>query len=527
MEIHQSITNLDYAVIVFYLVAVLFIGFWVSFKNRKDSDDIFLAGRSLGWFNIGLSIFGTNIAPSMMIGSCGVAYATGMVASNFEWLAWPFLMLLAMVFLPHYMNTKVSTMPQFMLRRYGKKCRNFLSWYAVFTMCISLGSTLYVGGVLMSQILGWPLGLSVVFLTVIATSFTVAGGLEAVVITDSFQSILIIAASAILTVVGLGKVGGVDNLIASVPHDYWQLFRPAGDSKFPWPAIVLGYPVMGIWFWCTNQIIVQRALGGRDVRQGQYGSIFASYLKIITPLIFFVPGILCKVLHPNLTDPDQAYMTMVTNYLPAGMVGLIIAVLIAALVSTVDSQQNSLSTVFTLDIYCKWIRPNADEKETRFVGRVVTAISGVVAIVLALLLGNVELDIFSLTQSIISFMAPSMSVVFLAGVLWKRANGTAAFAVLLFGNIISVAIGVCYLAKWPANFAWPHSLMLSFYLFAMLAVAMVIISLLTPPPSAENTLPTLRDTYSSNGHSVKSAKAVWMWWVVLFIIMTGIYLIFR
>ena len=527
MEIHQSITNLDYAVIIAYIVSVVGIGFWVSFKSKSASNDIFLAGRSLGWGNIGLSIFGTNIAPSMMIGSCGVAYSTGMVASNFEWLAWPFLMLLAMVFLPHYINTKVSTMPQFILRRYGTKCRDFLSWYAVFTMCISLGSTLYVGGVLLSQILGWSLGFSVIFLALIATSFTVYGGLEAVVITDSFQSILIIGASAILTIIGLSKVGGIEKMVSSVPADYWTLFRPAGDAKFPWPAIILGYPVMGIWFWCTNQVIVQRALGGRDVQQGQYGSIFASYLKIITPLIFFIPGILCKILHPNLVDPDQAYMTMVTTYLPSGMVGLIIAVLMAALVSTVDSQQNSLSTVFTLDIYCKWFRREADDKETKFVGRVATAISGVVAIVLALLLGKVELDIFSLTQSIISFMAPSMAVVFLAGVLWKRANSTAAFAVLVFGNIISIGIGVCYLAKWPVGFQWPHSLMLSFYLFAALGVAMVIISLLTAPPLERDALPTLKDTYSSNGHSIRSAKIVWMWWAVLFVIMTTIYIIFR
>ncbi|MFI4911891.1 MAG: sodium/solute symporter [Sedimentisphaeraceae bacterium JB056] len=527
MEIHQSVTNLDYTVIIIYILSVITIGFWVSFR-KKESDDIFLAGRSLGWPNIGLSIFGTNIAPSMMIGSCGVAYSTGMVASNFEWLAWPFLMLMAMVFLPHYINTKVSTMPQFMLRRYGNKCRNFLSWYAVFTTCVSLGTTLYAGGVLLGQILGWSLIFSIIFLTVIATSFTVAGGLEAVVITDSFQSILMIVASAALTVIGLYKVGGISELVGSVPPDYWQLFRPADDASYPWPAIVFGYPVMGIWFWCTNQIIVQRALGGRDVQQGQYGSIFASYLKILTPLIFFVPGIICKVLHPDLIDPDQAYMTMVTTYLPSGMVGLIIAVLIAALVSTVDSQQNSLSTVFTLDIYCKLFRPDAGDKEAKFIGRVVTAVSGVVAVVLAILFGQIkDMDLFSLIQSMIAFMAPSMAVVFLVGVLWKRANSQAAFTVLVFGNIVSIGIGVCYLAKWPTGFQWPHFLMLSFYLFVGLVVLMIAVSLLTVAPSSEYGLPTLRETYSSNGHSIKSAKTVWFWWIVLLVIMTVIYIIFR
>ncbi len=528
MEIHKSVTSLDYSVIIVYIIAVVALGFWVSFRKKGDKQDLFLAGRSLGWPNIGLSIFGTNIAPSMMIGSCGVAYSTGMVASNFEWLAWPFLMLLAMIFLPHYINTRVSTMPEFMLHRYGTKCRNFLSWYAVFTTCVSLGTTLYAGGILLGQILNWPLWFSVVFLTLIATSFTVAGGLEAVVVTDSFQSMLMIIASAILAIVGLYKVGGIEKLATSVPADYWKLFRPAGDDSYPWPAIVFGYPVMGIWFWCTNQIIVQRALGGRNVRQGQYGTIFASYLKILTPFIFFIPGIICKVLHPNLGDPDQAYMTMVTTYLPQGMVGLIIAVLIAALVSTVDSQQNSLSTVFTLDIYCKLFRPNADGKETKLVGRIVTVLSGVVAVLLALLFGQIKgMDLFSLIQSMIAFMAPSMAVVFLAGVLWKRANGAGAFTTLVLGNIISIGVGICYLANFPAGFEWPHFLMLSFYLFVGLAVLMVATTLLTAAPESKYTLPTLKETYASNGHTVKSAKTVWLWWLILLGIMMIIYLIFN
>lgn len=526
MNIHSSLTRLDFLVIGIYVVALLSLGFWVSFR-KKHTSDLFLAGRSLGWANIGLSIFGTNVNPTFMIASCGIAYSSGMVGSNFEWLAWPFLLLLAMVFVPHYLNTKISTMPEFMDRRYGKAARVFLSWYTIFSTLVTwLGMTLFAGGLLLGQILNWPLWLAIVVLTAIATSFTVAGGLAAVVITDSFQSILMIVASAALTIIGLWKVGGIGSMVDSVPADYWKLFRPVNDPVYPWPAIVLGYPIMGIWFWCTDQTIVQRVLGARDIRQGQLGSVFAGFLKIITPFIFFMPGILCKVLHPDLADPNKAYMTMVTNYLPAGMVGLIVAVLIAALVSTVDSGLNSLSTVFTLDIYCKKFRPDATAKEVIWIGRVVTIVGGVLAIFVSLAVGAVKgMNLFEIFQAILAFIAPSMSVVFLVGVLWKRATATAAMATLVIGNLVSIGIGILYLIHWPSETFWPHSMLLAFYLFVTLTVFMIVVSLLTGEPPAEHTLPSIKAAYVQlQNHSVKT---VWSWWFVLAVIMITIYLVFN
>ena len=310
VKIHESLTSLDYTVVAVYLVALLTLGFWVSFR-RRHTQDLFLAGSTLGWPNIGLSIFGTNVSPSMMIASCGAAYTAGMAPANFEWLAWMFLLLLAMVFVPHYLHAKVSTMPEFMDRRFGTACRHFLAFYTLFsTISLWLGGTLFAGGLLLGQIMQWELLPSVLLLAVIATSFTVAGGLAAVVITDSFQSLLMIVASTALTIIALVKVGGIGELAQAVPEENWLLFRPADDPKFPWPAIVLGYPTIAVWFWCTDQTIVQRVLGGRDLRQGQLGSAFAGYLKILTPLIFFMPGILCKVLHPDLASENEAYMKM-------------------------------------------------------------------------------------------------------------------------------------------------------------------------------------------------------------------------
>ncbi len=525
MDISSNLQMLDYMVIAFYIISVMGLGFYISF-TRRESEDLFLAGRSLGWFNVGLSIFGTNISPNFMIAGFGIAYSTGMVTGNFEWLAWIFLLLLAMVFTPHYLNTKISTMPEFMSKRYGNRCRNFLSWYTlVSTLVIWLGGTLYAGGLLLGQILNWPLWLSATVLIVIATSFTVAGGLAAVVITDTFQSILMIVASTALAIIGLVKVGGFSGLYESLDPGMWTLFKPANDPEWPWTAILLGYPILGIWFWCTDQTIVQRVLGARDLKQGQLGAIFAAFLKIITPLIFYLPGMVCRVLHPDLSTPDLAYMTMVTNYLPVGMVGLIVAVLIAALISTVDSGLNSLSTVFTLDIYKKMFVPEATPKHTKFVGRIVTVAGSVLAIAIALSLESIkDMDLFSIFQSLIAFMSPPMAAVFLIGVLWKRANSTAAFLTLVVGSALCLGVGGAYLATQHKFDWWPNFMLLAFYLFVILAIHMIFVSLMTPA-EPEKALPSIRSSYEKI--SDKHRSGIWMWWIILAVIMFAIYIGFQ
>ena len=523
MDIKSSLHQIDIIVIAVYIICLISLGFWISFR-KNHSTDLFLAGRNLTWPNIGLSIFGTNISPSMMLAACSVAYSSGMVAANFEWLAWIFLMMLAMIFIPHYMNTKISTMPEFMEHRFDAKSRNFLSWYALFTTVILwLGGALYSGGLLLMQITGWPLWGCLVFLIVIATSFTIAGGLAAVVITDSFQSILMIVASTILTIIAYFKAGGLSTIIEKIPQDYWQLFRPASDSTFPWPAIVLGYPVLGIWFWCTDQTIVQRVLGAKDKRNGQLGAIFAGFLKILTPLIFYIPGILCFILFPKLENPDHAYMTLVTNLLPVGMVGLIVAVLIAALISTIDSALNSFSAIFTLDIYCKKIRPQADQNEIRWVGRIMTLIIAIVSIFIALSMESVGRDLFNLLQGIIAFFAPPMAAVFLIGVLWRKATSKSALLTLIFGSLVSLSIGLCQFKNWPNKSFWPHYLLLSFYLFAGLSVFMIVISLATQKNSRPSPLPTLRDTYSKT----QGSNIIWILWGILAVIMSVLYLVFN
>ena len=525
MKIHQALHFLDFTVIAAYLVLLLALGFWVSFRNKGAQEDLFLGGRTLPWYNVGLSIFGTNIGPSFLIASCSIAYTSGVVGANFEWLAWWFLMLLGMLFIPHYMSNRVKTMPQFMERRFGSRVYGFLSWYALFTtVLLWLGGTLYAGGVLFSQIMAWPLWVSVVSLATIALLLTAVGGLIAVVVTDSFQSILMIIGSTILTIIAFLEVGSLSTLVEATPADYWKLFRSVDDDVYPWHAVILGYPVLAIWFWCTDQTIVQRVLGARDLRQGQIGVAFAGFLKIIPPFIFMLPGILCFVLHPNLANPDEAYLTMVTNYLPTGMIGLIVAVLIAALVSTVDSGLNSFSTVFTLDIYVARCRPTASQKEIRWVGRLVMIAVAILAVACALSMEGAGKNMFELLQGIISFIAPPMGAVFLIGILWRGATAAAAYWTLIFGSIVSLSIGLMHFKHWPVEGFWPNHLLLAFYLFVGISAFMVIVSFFTERDPEEQELRTLKETY---GELDLSPRYVWKLWGLLGVIMAIIYSTFN
>lgn len=518
--IHSKLGTLDLAVVAAYAVVLLAIGLWVSFR-RKGAEDPFLAGRSLGWFTIGLSIFGANSGPTLLIASCGAGYGSGIVTANFDWLAWYCLLLLGMVFVPHYMRTGISTMPQFLLRRFGPSCHEFLAWYTLFSTAVWLGLPLYAGGVLLSQIMDWPLWVSVSVLMAIAASFTVTGGLAAVAITDCYQSILILAGAAALTIIALSHVGGIRALADGVPPDYWRLVRPASDSQFPWPAMFLGYPVVGIWYWCTSQTMVQRVLGARDLRQGQLATVFMGYLKIVPPLLFILPGIACRVLHPNLRHQDEAFATLATNYLPTGLAGLMIVVLVAGTISATAGGLNSFSTVLTLDMYRKKFHPAASDGELHWVGRLTTIAIAGVSIAWASLLGTFDKDILNLTQAVISFLAPPLAVVFLMGVLWRRATATAAIWSLALGSIVSVSVGWCHMSNWPSQQFWPHYMMVSVYLFVGTSLGMAVLSLMTHKSATEGELPTLGDTCARQGGQ---SRLVWALWGLLAAIMLTLYI---
>ena len=524
MDIYKQLTSLDFLVMILYVVVVVSLGAWISFRKRKSEEHLFLAQHSLGWPSIGLTMWGTNVGPSMLITSASIAYTTGIVAGNFSWYAFPFIFFLAVVFGPYYLNLKISTLPEFVGKRYNEMTRELLAWYSLVTILVSwLGMTLYAGGLLVSQIMNWPLWLSVTALVAISAFFTIAGGLKTVAHTNIFQMSLMIIASSILVIVGFVKVGGIGNLIEGVQENYWELLLPADNPDYPWYAILLGYPVLGIWFWCTDQSMVQSILGAKSLKQGQLGTNFTAWLKILDVPLFILPGILCFVLFPHLKDPNEAYMTMVSKLLPPGMVGLIITVLMAVLISTVASALNALSTLFTLDIYMKRFKPS--KKEIIFLGRMITLGGAFASIFLALLVASTKgMDLFSLFQAILGFLAPPITAIFIVGVIWKKATSQAANVILSAGTFISLGIGVCFLTHFPSAEFWPHFLFLSFLICAGLCLIMIIVSILTRSEDQTAVIPTLRETYRSQGKTASSVK--WLWGSLI-AVMILLYIIFN
>lgn len=524
-EIYSLLRPIDFIIVAAYLVVLIAIGYWVSFKKRREEGNLFLADRSLGWMSIGFTMWGTNVGPSMLIASASIGYTTGVVAGNFGWYAFPFIFLLAVVFAPRYLGANVSTLPEFMGKRFGQSTRNILAWYSIVTILISwLALTLYSGGILVSQILNFPLWLSILTLVTISAFFAVAGGLKAIAYTNVFQMILLMVVSLIITVVGLMKAGGPIEVFHKTPPHYWNLLLPMDDKNYPWLAIALGYPVMGVWFWCTDQSMVQSVLGAKNLRQGQLGACFTGWLKIFDVALFIIPGIVCSLLFPGLKNPDEAYMTMVTRLFPSGMTGLVMAVLIAALVSTIDSALNSLSTVFTMDIYIKRHKPDATQGEINRIGRVVMLVGATIAVLLALAVDSIKgLNLFDVFQAVLGFIAPPMSVVFLFGVLWKKTTTRAANIILSAGTLVSIGTGILYLWVFPSNVYtfWPHFLLLSFYIFVVLSIAAFLLSSFDkrkPAETQQQWLPVV---------SVRPGKRVLWSWSVLILVMVGLYLMFN
>lgn len=518
--VNIQLSDIDYMVLAVYIAVLLGIGFYLDKGKKKANADIFLGGRTLKWWQIGFSLFSANTGPTMLIGFASIGFSQGVVGSNFEWLAWVFLLLLAMFFLPRYLATKVRTIPQFLRLRFGDRSYYFLVIYSLISILVVwLGSALYAGGLIISQVFDSPLMWSVIITALIASSITAVGGLKAVVRTGIFQSVIILLSSTAITYFALKRIGGIDAFIGAVPADYWKLFRPASDPEYSWVAILAGYPVVAIYYWCADQTIVQKVLAAKDLKEGQHGIFFLAALKIIMPLIFVFPGMMCFVLFSETTQADNAYVVLVKGLMPQGLLGLCIAALVAALMDTVASGLNSFSTVFTLDVASRFSR--MDEDTTRRIGRWITLLAAVLATIIAYLFSVSGKGFFELTQGLVSILAPPLSVVFLAGIFWKRVNRVAVETVLYGGGFICLLAGVCHVLNFPHHGFWPHFLLLSVYLFLGLAVLMVIVTFVSSQPAAP--LPIV----AGEQPEVGPAWPTWIRWMLLASVMGVIYTIFQ
>ena len=374
----------DWIFVGLYLAVIAAISVW-SIRRKKDSpQDYFLANRNLGWFVIGASILASNVGSEHVVGLAGTAAQSGVPMGHYELHSW-IILVLGWVFVPFYMRSMVYTMPEFLERRYNSKSRMLLSLIQLFSYIIAKVSvTIYAGALVVTSFLGVDFWTGAIVLVVITGIYTILGGLHAVMYTETLQAIVLILGSLTLMLVGIHTIGGWDALVASLPKGKLNMFPPLSDPNFPWAGILFASPIVGLWYWCTDQHIVQRCLAGRDERQARRGTIFAAYLKLFPFFIFMIPGLIAYSLAQqgklDLPNGDQAFPTLVKELMPVGLRGLLAGGLLAALMSSLAAVYNACSTLFTMDIYKKY-KPAADNKELVRVGRIATGVAVVLGMI--------------------------------------------------------------------------------------------------------------------------------------------------
>src|SRR5438132_8769926 len=440
---HRTLAPVDLVIIGIYFLVVFAIGFYFARKERT-STDYFLAGRDIGWFAIGASLFVSNISTEHFIGLAGSGATSGLAVGHFEWLACLILLILGWVFVPFYLRSNVFTMPEFLERRFNRNCAVYLASISIIAYVFTKISVhLYAAAVVLERVVGWSPLTAAVVLVVATGIYTIAGGLAAVIYTDLVQTLILIAGAVILTFVGLDRVGGFAGLRAAVPTNYFHMIKPMTDSEFPWTGIFFGAPILGIWYWCTDQVIVQRVLSARDEGHAKAGTIFAGFLKILPVFILVLPGLIAFALYPQLfkiengqvTNGDIAYPTLVVNLLPRGLVGLMIAALLAALMGAMSAVFNSASTMVTLDFYQK-LRPAASERQLVNFGRLATAIMVILGILWVPFIRLLSAQLYIYLQSVQPYISPPIAVCFIFGILWPRVNGAGAISSLLTGFVM-------------------------------------------------------------------------------------------
>jgi solute:Na+ symporter, SSS family len=455
----------DYVCLAIYLAGTLLLGLWVGRRVRSGTD-LFLAGRSLPWWAIGFSLVATDIGGTDIIGVGGSAYTHGLAVANFEWIGCvPAMIIAAFVFVPHFWRSGITTIPEFFERRFNASVRTAVAVCWLAFMACNLGVMLLASARLLSALLGWNEVVCILSTAALVGIYTVAGGLAAVVYTDVVQCVVMIAGCLLVVVLGVVEVGGVGPLrekVAEVVAHRQEAERQKGvaplprgeeDSPtalvqpvktrgpYPWTAIFFGLAlVLSPGYWIGNQAIIQRALGARSEFEAKAGYVWGAVLKNLIPFIVAVPGLIAVVRFPELQDGDQAVPRLVGDLLPAGLRGIFLAAFLAALMSSVDSYLNSSATVFTEDLYKRFLRPGADDRQLLLAGRLVTV--GVLAwgICFALALTTAEAGIYAIFQTLIAFFSGPALVVLLCGLFWRRATGTGALAGFLSGVATSVLL---------------------------------------------------------------------------------------
>ncbi|MDB5126641.1 sodium:solute symporter [Mucilaginibacter sp.] len=500
------IGSFDAAVSILYVIAILAIGLWTGLRHRSVSkktnvaSDYFLAGKSLRWPMIGLALFATNISCVHLVSLAQSGFDTGLLNGTFEWMASFTLILLALFFVPFYIKSGVSTLPDFLEKRYNRASRDWLAFISILSaIIIHISFSLLAGGIVLQTLFGVNMYTSVIIIAVITTIYTVVGGLKAVVVTESIQTVVLLSGAVIMSVVAYNKMGGWDSMVHVLEQknelSKLSMMRPHGDSSgLPWYAVLLGYPVLGIWYWCADQTIVQRVLGAKDENHARVGPLFCGFIKILPVFIFVMPGLFAYALYQTghldvsglktmvagkeVVNSKGIYTLMILQLIPKGLAGVLVAALLSGLMSQISGALNSISTMASYDIYKRY-KPEATDEKLVTAGKIAAGLSFVLSLMLLPLLNSYE-SIFNGLNDIIAHIAPPITCVFLLGVFWGKASAKSAQLTLYIGS----AAGVLVFAY---SKLLPHSMigqvpfmMMAFYLFVFCVLLQIAITLASP-----------------------------------------------
>jgi solute:Na+ symporter, SSS family len=516
----NTFVTLDWAVIGFYFAILAGVAIWVMTRKNQNTADYFLAGRNLGWFVVGASIFASNIGSEHVVGLAGSGAGGKFPLVIYELHAW-LVITLGWVFLPFYLRSGVFTMPEFLERRFNSSTRWFLSIFSLLAYVLTKVSvTVYAGGIVISTLLGIDFWTGALITVVLTGAYTILGGMRAVAYTEAIQTVILVIGAATLTIVGLNAAGGWSNVKASLPDGYINMWRPNSDANFPWLPLVITSSVVGMWYWCTDQYIVQRVLAAKNIKEGRRGTIFGGLLKLLPVFLFLMPGVIAFALKNQgqleYDSPDGAFAALLMNKMPAGLRGLVAAGLLAALMSSLASVFNSCSTLFTVDVYRK-LYPQTEERKLVNIGRVATGIVVLLGIAWIPIMQGISPALYEYLQSVQAYIGPPIAAVFLLGIFSKRINSKGAMATLLGGLAVAIARLSAEIGR---NSLEPGTLLHTFgtvnfltfaaWFFLFCVLLCVTVSLVTKPPLPEQVQGLTYGTLTEEQKAANRASYNWV-----------------
>lgn len=518
-----ALSLLDWVIVTVYLALVFSKGF-LFYRRDADADDFFLAGRSLGWGLIGLSLFASNISSSTLIGLSGSAYKSGISISNYEWMAAPILVFGALFVFPVFLHSRLATAPEYLEKRFGRGLRSYFSILTLLgNIFIDTAGTLFAGSLVVTVLIPeLSLFQAALLLGLASGIYTAFGGFRAVVVTDAVQAIVLLVGSTLLTVLALESIDSFTALREGLSPSDLSLIQPNDDPTMPWLGFLIGVPILGFYFWCTNQFIVQRVLAAKNREQALWGSLLAGFLKIFVVFVMVFPGLLGRFLFPDLASPDLVFPTMVTELLPVGARGIILAALIAAIMSSLDSTLNAAATLLTYDFVSRskfWGAP----KRLALLGRVFTILFMLIAIAWVPVVSGFG-TLFEYLQSGLAYLFPPVAAVFVLGLFAPRVGARAALFGMVIGHMAAVSV---FLVGVFTEAALPHFLKLAGIFFALALLTALLVS--RRSSGSESAEPTLLALHPSSVFSELSASelfgvgAVLLMTALFFLLFSGIF----